>query len=256
MSSTSGKTYFITGGNRGIGFSIVKQLAQNPNNTIIATARDPTSAQELQALSKSNQSVHIVKLDVSSSESIAELDSQLSQIAKDGIDTFISNAAIADAYTTILDTEKSTFLNHYTTNVIGPIEITKILYPYLAKKETKQLIYTSSLVGSLSGFFPVSTSAYGQSKAALNHTVLSLSNELKDLGFTVVAVHPGAVKSDMGSYGVDLLYKKSPDVAKYLVDNFITVEQSANDQITKVYQKLTKESNGKFYNYDGSGAAW
>ncbi len=257
MSSTSGKVYFITGANRGIGYQLAKQLSEaNPENVIIGTARDPSKATELKSLASSNPKIHIVKLDVTSEESISELDSQLTKVAPQGIDTFIANAAISDSYQPVLETPKSNWLSHYTTNVLGPIEITKVVYPYLLKRETRQLIYTSSLVGSLSGFFPLSTAAYGQSKSALDHTVLTLSFELKDQGFTVVAVHPGGVQTDMGNYGLPKLLKNHPEAGKLLMEGSISAEQSASDQIHKVYEKLTKESSGKFFNYDGSELPW
>lgn len=66
MSSTSGKVYFITGANRGIGFQLAKQLAETPSNTVIGTARDPSKATELKSLASANPKVHIVKLDVTS----------------------------------------------------------------------------------------------------------------------------------------------------------------------------------------------
>lgn len=247
----SAKTYFISGANRGIGFEVVKRILETaPESTIIASTRDPSRSKDLEALSSSNPKVHIVKLDTSSLESIANVAAQVTKITKT-IDVVIFNAAIADSYKPILDTEPENFLAHYTTNVLGPIQLTKALYPFVKNSEHKQLIYISSIVGSLSGFFPVSTGAYGQSKAALNHTVLTLSEELKDEGFTVVAVHPGAVQSDMGNYGLGLLAKNHPDVAAALLDGAITTEKSAKDQID-LYSKLTKEDNGKFYSYDGS----
>lgn len=248
----SAKTYFISGANRGIGFELVKRILEtSPESTIIATTRDPSRSKELEKLSSSNpDQIKIVKLDVSSQDSISKLSEQIGKITKT-IDIVIFNAAIADSYKKILETDTENFLNHYTTNVLGPIQLTKALYPFLTNSNFKQLIYISSIAGSLSGFFPVSTGAYGQSKAALNHTVLTLSNELKDEGFTVVAVHPGAVQSEMGNYGLPILAKKHPDIAEALLNGSITTEQSAKDQI-ELYSKLTKEDNGKFFSFDGS----
>lgn len=109
-----------------------------------------------------------------------------------------------------------------------------------------------SVVASLSGFFPVSTGAYGQSKAALNHTALTLSVELKSEDFTVVAVHPGNVTSDMGIYGLGLIISNHPELDKFLEESKITTVQSASDQINNVFYKLTQSDNGKFFSYDGS----
>ena len=64
------QTYFISGANRGIGFSMVQQLAAKSGVKIIATARDPTSATALNELAKANLQVKVVQLDVSDEESI------------------------------------------------------------------------------------------------------------------------------------------------------------------------------------------
>lgn len=113
------------------------------------------------------------------------------------------------------------------------------------------MIYISTVSGSLSGFFPISTSAYGQSKAALNHAILSLSNELKDEGFTVVAIHPGAVGTESGDTAFKNLTENHPELMKGFEEQVITPEESVIGQIA-LYEKLTKEDNGKFLDYQGS----
>jgi len=49
MSAAAGKTYLITGANRGIGFYLTKKLLSD-NARVIATARNPAAADELRAL--------------------------------------------------------------------------------------------------------------------------------------------------------------------------------------------------------------
>lgn len=88
------KVYFISGANRGIGFALTKELSQDSSNIVIGSARDVSNAKELQELVESRKNVHIVGLDVSDAVSIDKLDSQLKDIAKDGIDVLISNAEI------------------------------------------------------------------------------------------------------------------------------------------------------------------
>lgn len=248
----SGKVYLLTGSNRGIGLELVKLLASKKEDTVIASARDLSNAKELTQVAKENKNVHLITLDVSSAESIANLDSQLKDVAKDGIDVFISNAAVAKCYQPALEVDRQVWIDHYVTNVVGPIEITKVLKKYLLRRKTRHLIFISSIVGSLSHFFPVSTAAYGQSKAALNHTLLTLSNELKDELFTVVAVHPGNVTSDMGVYGMGLIGGNHPETVEYLSSSKIEPAQSASDQVNNVFYKLTIEDNGKFFSYDGN----
>lgn len=81
----TGKVYFLTGSNRGIELELVKKLSERNTNTIIATARDLSKATELIKFAESNKNVKLVTLDVSSEESIGNLDRQLESIAKDGL---------------------------------------------------------------------------------------------------------------------------------------------------------------------------
>ena len=65
-------TVLITGANRGIGFRFVRQLALR-DWTIIATARNPANATELQELAKRYPNISIARLDVTRDDDIAKL---------------------------------------------------------------------------------------------------------------------------------------------------------------------------------------
>lgn len=69
MSTT---TYLISGASRGLGLETARQLlAASPQNRIIAAARDPASAKDLQDLIKANpERISAATIDVASSESI------------------------------------------------------------------------------------------------------------------------------------------------------------------------------------------
>ncbi|CCH40888.1 3-oxoacyl-[acyl-carrier-protein] reductase [Wickerhamomyces ciferrii] len=247
----SGKVYFISGANRGIGYEFAKQLSSIPSNTVIATARDPASASDLQQLSKSNSKVHIVKLDVADEESFDQLDEQLKNIASNGIDVLISNAGIQHSYKPLLETPKERFINHFNVNAVGPILLVKALYKYLQKSQTKHIAFVSSSAGSINDYIPFSTSAYGQSKAALNYAVKEFSFELESEGFTVISLNPGAVSTDMFNTAISYFEENQPNVLEVL-KNFetLTPEESAKQQL-KTITNLSKEQNGKFYDYDG-----
>ncbi|CCH42565.1 3-oxoacyl-[acyl-carrier-protein] reductase [Wickerhamomyces ciferrii] len=252
----SGKVYFISGANRGIGYEFAKQLSSISSNTVIATARDPSSSSELQQLSGSNSNVHAIKLDVSDEKSFEQLDDQLKDIAQNGIDVLISNAGIAQSYKSLLETPKEKFINHFNVNAVGPILLVKALYKYLQKSQTKHIAFVSSLAGSINEFIPFSTSAYGQSKAALNYAVKEFSFELESEGFTVIALHPGVVSTDMFNTAFSYYEENVPAVVEVLKDyETLTSEESAKRQL-KTITNLSKEQNGKFYDENGKEVSY
>lgn len=256
MSDQAKKTYFITGGNRGIGFNLVKILSASKDNTVITSIRGPIllpKNAQLKQLKKERDNIHVVQLDLTNEDSINKIADEVKNTPSfEGIDVFISNSAISDAYFEVLRAPKDVWLDHYTTNVLGPIFTFQRLYPFLLKKKTRQLVFISSRAGSITGFFPISMSAYGQSKAALNYTVKELSFELMPEGFTVVAVHPGLVSTDMGQYGAQKFAEMNVQLSGVEV---ITPDQSASGLVS-VLDNITHLDNGKFLNYDGSEAVF
>ena len=61
--SASAATVLVTGSNRGLGFEFARQYAEQ-GWTVIATARNPESAKELQALAAKHKSITVEKLDL------------------------------------------------------------------------------------------------------------------------------------------------------------------------------------------------
>lgn len=125
MNNASPTTEFITGGNRRIGFQLIKHISVSPNNVVISSIRGSVlqaKNKQLQELMKGTNNIHIAQLDIVDAESIDQLESEIRIIPfVDGIDVFISSAAISDAYYEVLNVPKKVWLDHYTTNTLGPI---------------------------------------------------------------------------------------------------------------------------------------
>lgn len=66
----------------------------------------------------------------------------------------------------------------------------------------------------------------------------SVAGELKGEGFVVVCVHPGWVKTDMGTDSAPL-----------------TTDQSVSGMLSAI-DKLNKGSNGTFFDYKGEQLPW
>lgn len=82
------------------------------------------------------------------------------------------------------------------------------------------------------------TVKYRVSKAAENMLTRLLAAHLRSEGFIVVSVHPGHVQTDMGG-------KSAP----------VTPEESISGMLF-AFDKLTKESNGTFFDYKNQTVAW
>ncbi|KAK6465419.1 hypothetical protein DFJ63DRAFT_321667 [Scheffersomyces coipomensis] len=247
----SGQTYFITGANRGIGLELVKKYASlNNSNVVIATARDPTKAKELIELTVTNPNVKVIQLDVGDEKSIDKIDEQLEGLGIKGIDTFINNGALGDSFDSLFKTESKTFYDHFRVNTIGPILTVQKLYKYLVENKTRKIVFISTVAASLTQFMPVNTTAYGESKVALNHAALQFSNELKAENFIVVPLHPGVVGTDMGAHSFESFKDNGPEIMGMLNSLLITPVESASS-ISKVVEGLKPEDSGKFFNYKG-----
>ncbi|KAK6460296.1 hypothetical protein DFJ63DRAFT_337667 [Scheffersomyces coipomensis] len=250
MSST-GQTYFITGGNRGIGFELVHQFAElNDKNIVIATTRSPARSEELVELAKKFTNIHVIDLDVGDEKSIDTIDDQLEKIGIKGIDTFISNAGISTSLAPTLETTSAIYLNHYNINTLGPILVFQKIYKYLLAKETRKAIFVSSIAGSLTNFLPLHTTAYGQSKASLNFSLIQLAKELESEKFIVIPVHPGAVATDMADAAIAHIKEVNPEFYEAVKDSMLTPEKSA-EGLVSVIEGFTEKDNGIFYDYKG-----
>ena len=79
---------------------------------------------------------------------------------------------------------------------------------------------------------------YRSSKTALNQVVKSLSVDLKPMGITVISLHPGWVKTDMGG----------PNAP-------VSIDESIKGMMT-VIDITDIRNTGTFLNFDGQGLPW
>lgn len=189
----------ITGASRGIGLGLTKAfLAKGWDVT--ATCRDPDNAPELRALSGK---IHFHPLDVTIHK---EIDALAKEIEGQPIDVLINNAGVlgSDSFEkggvgqTLGDMDYEGLRHTLEVNTIAPLKVTEALLPNLELGDQKKLITITSRMGSLDemgdGFV-----AYRTSKTAVNAIMRNLSVGLKEKGITVAVLHPGWVKTDMGS---------------------------------------------------------
>ena len=89
------------------------------------------------------------------------------------------------------------------TNAISPIRLAHRLLPAIRPK-TGILAFMSSILGSVEAHTSGSSSLYSASKAALNSLTRSFVAGMPRHDITVLSIHPGWVRTDMGGMNADI----------------------------------------------------
>ena len=206
------KSVLITGCNRGIGLELVKQflMTKSPPSTLIATCRDPSKADELNAIAKDNSNVHVMQFDVTDFDSHDQFVKKVAEVVgpDNGLNLLINNAGVLPSQRTLEDMTPDGMILAFKTNCVGPVVLTRALLPLLKTAASKvkdglnvgraAAIQMSTSVASIAENGGGGLYAYRCSKTALNMAMKNLSIELKDQGILVMAMHPGWVKTEMG----------------------------------------------------------
>lgn len=192
------KIALVTGGNKGIGLEVVRQLAQQGFTVLLGARSLPkarAAAEQLKGLD-----VRPVELDVTRAEHIASVAGYIG--AEFGrLDVLVNNAGIyVDGRGPAVDAFRET----YETNVIAPFQLTQALLPLLEKSPAGRVVNQSSIIGSITVIgsndqaLAWAGPAYASSKAALNMLTVWQARKLAGTRIKVNAAHPGWVKTELG----------------------------------------------------------
>jgi len=240
-------TVFITGANRGIGLEFVQQYAARGWN-VVATARKPAKADQLQTLADTHEHVVIEQLDVTD---FARIDELATKYTEQTVDILISNAGLTPKYKSAFKRVSGVDWNiarmSMEVNAIAPLKLAQAFMSVVAASGQKKIIMMASKGGSfeLSPKMPMLYS-YRASKAALNMYMYTLAFETPKNGVILTLLSPGQVNT-------------MEDIERYKgikIPNMIETDESVSKML-KVIDGLTPEDNGKFLNCeDGTVIPW
>lgn len=185
------KTVLIIGASRGLGLGLARQFATE-GWQVIATVRNLDRADALKAV----PGVRIESLEITDEASVASLTTRLEGTR---LDVLFVNAGISGARTLNADNAGAEDVGDlFLTNAVSPVRLAKRLLP-LVNAETGVITFMSSVMGSVEAGPGMGMPLYGASKAALNHLTRTFVAELGEgTRLTVLSMHPGWVKTDMG----------------------------------------------------------
>jgi len=188
------RTALVTGGNRGIGLEVCRQLAGR-GLQVLLSARDSDAAAT--AARDIGPDVHAVQLDVISAASIDRARNEIDR-RFGGADVLVNNAAILlNEYDSLFETPLDNLRRTFETNVLGAVAVSQAFVPGMVNRGYGRIVNVSSRAGQLttmSGYAP----AYSMSKTALNAFTRQLAVATNGSGVLVNSACPGWVQTAMG----------------------------------------------------------
>jgi NAD(P)-dependent dehydrogenase (short-subunit alcohol dehydrogenase family) len=192
----------VSGGNRGIGFEVVRQLAAL-GHTVILGSRDLAKGEAAaRTIGRGHpERVIAARLDVTNPCDIEQLAQRIGQQFA-ALDVLINNAAVHyDAGQTAISADVEGVVREaFDTNVFGAWRLIRALVPLMQRNRRGRIVNVSSGAGAISSM-GAGTPAYSSSKAALNALTRIVAAELRGSGILVNAVCPGWVATEMGGRG-------------------------------------------------------
>lgn len=237
-------TVLITGSNRGIGLEFARWYAER-NWRVIATARKPERATDLEAIADAHPKFVIERLDLLDH---AMIDGLAAKYVGQPIDVLLNNAAILgepnDQSFGSMDFDLLARI--MATNVTGPMKMAEAFVANVEASEQKKIVAITSTQGSIGMLRSPAIPFYNMSKAALNMGMKSNSRALKKRGITVALISPGAVDTDMMRLALD---------RAGVSFKLLTPAQSAA-MVATVIANYGLEQSGTFVSHTGEIIPW
>jgi NAD(P)-dependent dehydrogenase (short-subunit alcohol dehydrogenase family) len=216
---TSQKIAVVTGGNRGIGFEVCRQLAKQGFQVILTSRENSQGQSAADRLQQEGLTVLHHLLDVTQPESAAQLAAFLRQ-KFDRLDVLVNNAGVwlddqDSSDGSIFKTSLNTLNKTLAVNLQGPLLVSQHLIPLMQTQGYGRVVNVSSGAGQLSDMrsgYP----SYRMSKTALNALTRVFANELQGSNILVNAVCPGWVRTDMGGQNAPRSTEQGADTIVWL----------------------------------------
>jgi NAD(P)-dependent dehydrogenase (short-subunit alcohol dehydrogenase family) len=231
----------ITGANRGIGLGLARQYAAD-GWRVFATCRNLAACEALANLAKEHGELSIHELDVTDHAAIEALAESLTGTP---IDVLINNAGVLGGKGFAEGAPDQRFgsmdygawARTFEVNTMAAMKFAEAFADHVALSDKKVMAAITSHMGSLSqmegGFY-----IYRSSKVALNAVMKCLSGDLRDRGIIALVLHPGWVRTDMGTEAGEISARESAAGLKSVIDG------------------LAPSDSGKFLSYEGNEIPW
>lgn len=189
------RTAVVTGGSRGIGFSIARELSVQGADVVICSRTERELNGAVNKLASHKKKAFGMVVDISHFEDCQRLIEYAYSINR-RIDILVNNAGIFGPVGLIETNDPDSWKEAIAINLLGVVYCSKLVVPYMKKQGAGKII---NLAGAgVGGPKPLPRfSAYYISKAAIVSFTENLAAELEGENIQVNAISPGAVSTDL-----------------------------------------------------------
>jgi NAD(P)-dependent dehydrogenase (short-subunit alcohol dehydrogenase family) len=210
------KVAIVTGGNRGIGREIARQLARQQVSVVIG-ARDPEKGEKAAAEMKAEGlEVASLQLDVIDTKSVRRFVERVDkQFGAPSI--LVNNAGVfPESYEArVTEVPTSVWRETIETNLFGAVRMCREVVPLMQRLKYGRVVNISSGMGQMHKM-GAGSPAYRVSKAALNALTLTLAAEVAGEGILVNSMSPGWVRTGMGGDEAPRTVEEGAETAVWL----------------------------------------
>jgi NAD(P)-dependent dehydrogenase (short-subunit alcohol dehydrogenase family) len=207
------RTALVTGGNRGIGHEVCRQLSLRGLRVILAARDADMGTAAARDLSAAGLDVRFAELDVASGDSVSKCAGGLISDGVD-VDVLVNNAGVYRPGSA-LAASPGAFEESWEVHVRGILRTTRTFVPAMIDRGYGRVVNVSSGYGSF-GEGLEGPAAYSVTKAALNALTLKLAQEVDGRRVKVNSVCPGWVRTRMGGDEADLGVEEGADSVVWL----------------------------------------
>ena len=217
---TETRVALVSGGNRGIGLEIARQLARA--GIIVAIGSRNAAEGQIAADHLKSEGLEpvVVPLDVTRDDSVTAAIDQLDDLFG-RCDILVNNSGIlldrvpGESQINVPDVLIEDVRRTLEVNTIGALRLIQAVLPVMQRHHYGRIVNMSSGLGQLSGMGGGSP-AYRMSKAALNVITLTLAAELGDGPIKVNSASPGWVRTEMGGPNAERTVEEGADTPVWL----------------------------------------
>jgi NAD(P)-dependent dehydrogenase (short-subunit alcohol dehydrogenase family) len=212
---TEQRIALVTGGNRGIGLEVCRQLAQLKVRVVLGSRDEAKGVAAADQLNTAGLTVEPRQLDVANVQSVREC---MNWVRRDlgRLDVLVNNAGIMIEEGDADPLEELEMVRDtMQTNVYGPLLLSRLAIPIMKSRRYGRIVNLSSGMGSLAEM-SAGYIAYRLSKAGINVLTRVLAAETEGMGILVNSVDPGWVQTSMGGRGASRTVYKGAETVVWL----------------------------------------